>query len=221
MPLRLTIQHCHNYAASHGGVCLETVYINQTTKMGWRCAEGHEWRSAFHMRHYNQWCPKCAGVAKPTIEECKELAVSRGGICLSTEYINKKTKMKWQCGEGHIWDAAYDNIKNGGHWCPHCAGNIRLTIDDCHELATSRRGKCHSKKYDNNHTKIHWECEFGHHCLSGKEASGMPKCFMNNPLWIQRRPHRGSPGSGTPPRLSPPSASRAARGSTPAASNLH
>jgi len=37
----------------------------------------------------------------------------------SIEYINVKTKLKWQCERRHIWMATPDNIKSG-RWCPKC-----------------------------------------------------------------------------------------------------
>ena len=33
----------------------------------------------------------------------QELAKARGGKYLSDRYIDAKTKMKWQCKEGHVW----------------------------------------------------------------------------------------------------------------------
>ena len=38
----------------------------------------------------------------------------------------------------------------------------RKTINDMHELAKSKKGKCLSKIYLNAHSKLKWQCEFGH-----------------------------------------------------------
>lgn len=32
-----------------------------------------------------------------SLKECQDLAISRGGKCLSTEYINNQTHMEWKC----------------------------------------------------------------------------------------------------------------------------
>jgi hypothetical protein len=56
---------------------------------------------------------------------CKE-----GGNCLSKEYVNMHTKLKWQCEKGHIWEAKPTNIKNKSNWCKKCAGNEKLTINE-------------------------------------------------------------------------------------------
>uniref|UniRef100_UPI004047EE3D zinc-ribbon domain-containing protein n=1 Tax=Algoriphagus sp. TaxID=1872435 RepID=UPI004047EE3D len=49
------------------------------------------------------------------------IALTRGGNCLSKEYIDAKTKLEWQCKAGHSWFATPNHIKNGT-WCPNCAG---------------------------------------------------------------------------------------------------
>lgn len=55
-----------------------------------------------------------------TIRDMQELASSRGGQCLSTEYVDTKTKLKWKCAFGHEWEATPRLLK-AGHWCPECA----------------------------------------------------------------------------------------------------
>jgi hypothetical protein len=55
-----------------------------------------------------------------TIRDMQEMAVSRGGRCLSTEYADIKTKLRWKCAFGHEWEASPRLLK-AGHWCPECA----------------------------------------------------------------------------------------------------
>lgn len=52
-------------------------------------------------------------------------AKAKGGDCLSISYIDKKTKLKFRCTEGHVWEASPDSIMNGRRWCPICANKIR------------------------------------------------------------------------------------------------
>ena len=56
--------------------------------------------------------------SKLTIEEMHSFAQERGGKCLSKEYINARTKLKWQCKEGHIWETKPANVRRG-KWCPY------------------------------------------------------------------------------------------------------
>jgi len=55
-----------------------------------------------------------------TIKDMQELASSRGGQCLSAEYIDIKTKLKWKCAFGREWEAT-PRLMKAGHWCPECA----------------------------------------------------------------------------------------------------
>jgi predicted lactoylglutathione lyase len=98
---------------------------------------------------------------KLTIEEMHEIAEERGGKCLSDTYVNNSTKLIWECKDGHQWEATQNNVKSGS-WCPHCAGSAKRTIEEMHEIAEERGGKCLSNTYVNNSTKLMWECTEGH-----------------------------------------------------------
>ena len=140
------IKDMQELAASKGGKCLSKVYVNCNTKLQWRCIEGHTFLMNPASVQQGQWCPYCAGVAKLTIEEMQELARQKGGVCLSNKYINDRTKLKWRCKEGHVWDAMPHNIKSG-HWCPKCKKgesgyNIKSTIQEMQELAKEKGGTC-------------------------------------------------------------------------------
>ncbi|MEA1959127.1 MAG: NAD(P)-binding oxidoreductase [Chloroflexota bacterium] len=54
-----------------------------------------------------------------TLEEMQALAKSRGGECLSKEYIDIKSKLKWKCASGHEWEAT-PRLHLTGHWCADC-----------------------------------------------------------------------------------------------------
>jgi len=56
---------------------------------------------------------------KYTLSDMQQLAKSRGGQCLSKEYTDLKTKMKWKCAFGHEWEAT-PKLPLTGHWCPKC-----------------------------------------------------------------------------------------------------
>jgi hypothetical protein len=99
---------------------------------------------------------------KYTIEHCCILAEQYGGKCLSITYVNRLTKLLWECGEGHKWKATFGNVKCHNSWCPVCAKKKKKTIEDCRRLAEQHGGKCLSTKYINNKKKYTWECDEGH-----------------------------------------------------------
>ena len=174
-------------ARKRNGECLSNGYVNSKTKMRFRCEHGHEWEVESNKIKSGQWCPICAGNLRSTIEEMQEIAKSRNGECLSTEYVNARTKLKWKCEHGHEWESVPDSIKQGT-WCPECAGNAnnarakkrRLGIEEMQELAKSRNGICLSSEYVNANTKLKWKCEHGHEWeatpSSIKSGSWCPIC---------------------------------------------
>lgn len=143
-----------------GGKCLSKNYINSSTKLIWQCKKGHEWEATSNNVKKGQWCPECANTKK-TIEEMNKLASTNHGRCLSTEYINTNTKLKWKCNKGHVWSATPNSIQQGS-WCPYCVGNAKKTIENMRKFAEEHHGKCLSVEYINSSTKLIWQCNEGH-----------------------------------------------------------
>src|SRR5207253_645949 len=113
----LTLAKMQEAAANLGGECLSTEYTSLRTRMRWRCAKGHEWVAQGQNVRRGQWCLRCSGKMRKTIEEMRELAEARGGRCLSRTYKNMSKKLMWQCRQGHRWTARPHLVKPG-QWCP-------------------------------------------------------------------------------------------------------
>ena len=160
---KYTLEEVCQYAITKNGNCLSKEYINLSTKMEWKCKEGHIWENTFGHIKDGQWCPYCSGKYNNNIKLCKEIAISQGGECLSKEYINSSTKMKWKCKEGHIWNTNFENIKLSNSWCPICSGNISYNISFCIKyVAENFNGKCLSREYKNSKEYMLWKCEKNH-----------------------------------------------------------
>jgi hypothetical protein len=110
-------------AEVRGGKCLSSTYINSMTPLFWECAEGHRWKALPSKVKQRTWCSVCSGKAKGTIEGMRKIAEERGGKCLSDTYVNRKTKLLWECKEGHQWEAQPGSIKFG-QWCPECSTGL-------------------------------------------------------------------------------------------------
>jgi len=121
MPPKLTLDQMKRIAERRHGKCLSDTYINADTKLLWECSKGHRWEALPHSIKSGHWCPYCARIVKLTIEEMQQIAKHRGGKCLSKIYKNTKTKLQWECSEGHQWKATPTSIKNSGTWCPICS----------------------------------------------------------------------------------------------------
>jgi hypothetical protein len=116
-----TIEDMHKIAKTFGGRCASIQYKGAHQKLTWECSQGHLWEAIPTNVISGHWCPKCAGCHRGNLEEMKEIAANRGGKCLSGKYINSATKLKWECADGHVWEALPSNVKNKGSWCPICS----------------------------------------------------------------------------------------------------
>ncbi len=107
------------------------------------------------------------------------LAKEKRGKCISTEFMNIDSKLLWSCSnEDHPpWEATPYNIKNGS-WCPKCVGKNK-TIEDMHEIAEERGGKCLSSEYKGMHNRLLWKCAVDEH----PPWKATPSSVLNNNSW--------------------------------------
>jgi len=175
---KLSLEEMQKLAKKRGGRCLSKEYINNRIKLKWECKKRHIWEAQPFSVKDGKWCAICMGNTKLTIEQMKELAVERGGECLSTIYKDNKTNLIWKCSKGHIWKSKPNYVKIGT-WCPYCR---ITTIEEMQQLAESRGGKCLSKDYTNSLTKLIWQCGKNHiwDALPGNIKSGTwcPSCAV-------------------------------------------
>lgn len=156
------IERMKEIAKSYRGECLSDLYINNRTRLKWKCEYGHIWETEPRVIVQGHWCPICRNdKRKLNINEMKMLAKKYNGECLSSEYIDAITKLKWRCEKGHIWEAVPSSVKRG-HWCIVCAGKKKLSINDMRNLAQKYEGECLSRTYINALTKLRWRCKDGH-----------------------------------------------------------
>jgi len=189
VPPASALAELRTLATERGGECLSGKYLGSKTHLRWRCAEGHEWETASAQIRQGSWCPYCAGKAPLSLEIMQGLAKKRGGACLSTEYINSKTPLRWKCAHGHEWEAQPTHIKNRGQWCPVCAGRLSATIDDMRQIAQTRGGECLSTAYVNVDAKLRWQCCKGHEWeatpYAVRKGQWCPHCARVAPLNLE------------------------------------
>ena len=167
MSFNNSINDMHDLAKKRGGKCLSSQYINSSTKLTWQCAKGHIWDAKPNNIQQGKWCPICSRITsglkrRLTIESMHKLAELNGGKCLSNKYDGVHKHLKWQCSEGHIWEANPAEVKNHKTWCPTCANKSKFKIEDMQYFALEKGGKCLSKKYKSLNHKLEWQCSEGH-----------------------------------------------------------
>lgn len=74
----------------------------------------------------------------------QELAISRGGKCISTIYAGFGGHLEWECCDGHMWRATPRNVSYYQSWCPKCRGNVgeelvRAAMIECFPNKTFER----------------------------------------------------------------------------------
>ena len=176
-------------AKNHGGRCLARTYVDQYTKMRWRCAEGHEWVADARTIGLGRWCPTCKRERHGAIflKRLRAMAAARGGRCLSTRYVTTRIRLRWECVEGHRWWATPNQITKGD-WCERCHGLPWGDIQRMRRIARRRGGQCLSTAYRGSTKYLRWSCREGH------EWRAKPNAIVNGrwcPVCSKRR--GGSP----------------------------
>jgi hypothetical protein len=117
---------------SKGGYFNKSSYVNKRTPIKIKCSENHEWETNPSSVLAGSWCRKCwnknyAGKhlkLSDGLDQARKIASSRGGECLSDNYVSAATPMTWRCLNGHQWQAALADIKKKT-WCPECNLGVR------------------------------------------------------------------------------------------------
>ena len=113
-------------ASLKGGICLSSDYTGTAGKYRFRCRVGHEWEAFGSAIRRGTWCQQCAHEERRLgLEMARQVAVERGGECLSQAYVNRKSKLQWRCHRGHCWQTSMNSIQ-AGHWCPTCAHQAQI-----------------------------------------------------------------------------------------------
>jgi hypothetical protein len=94
-------------------------YVNVDTKTMFQCGEGHTWEATPYKVMAHTGCPHCSRRIPLTTEDINA-RISDRGLAMLDEFISSHTKVRFQCSEGHTWEAKPNNILNG-RGCPDCA----------------------------------------------------------------------------------------------------
>lgn len=187
------------YANECGGELLTHEYTGTRGIYEWKCNKGHQWNATWGNVLKGRWCPECSSGKSYWLTRMQEIAASKGGRCISTVYIDAKTKIQWECILGHQWEANPNNISSG-KWCPQCAliessNRQRRKIEDLINHAASLGGMCVDTELISPVTKVRWRCAVGHEWLATPKSvmgagSWCPKCGDERAASLRRSPGR-------------------------------
>jgi triacylglycerol esterase/lipase EstA (alpha/beta hydrolase family) len=175
---KYTIDDVKNFAQKKGGECLSNKYEKAHGILKWRCKNGHEFNASFYnVKNKGSWCSQCN--KDMLFQEIKNIAIKRGGKCISEKYKGSHSKLEWVCKKGHKWPATPSSIKQGS-WCPECVGQHKYNIEDMKKLAKSYGGECLSEKYLGVKIELRWRCSNGH------EWEATPNYIKSHNKWCAK-----------------------------------
>jgi hypothetical protein len=163
---KATLEDLRAIAKRHGGELLSTEAKGAHDKYDWRCKLGHVFSATrASVDLHGTWCPTCNKASHGSLARMRQIAKKRGGRCVSTEYVSSTDKLDFVCAERHAFSMSPAAVIN--HWCPTCGLGVgrkrpKLGIDDLHDTAAARGGKCLSKEYFGVRAFYEWQCARGH-----------------------------------------------------------
>ena len=118
---KLTLKGMQDLAEKFNGKCTSFKYHNTRTKLNWECSKNHKWSATPNNILKGNWCPTCREIDKKALrlEKINKIAVSKGGICLSTKYVDYFTELKFKCKNNHTWKVSPKNLFRDS-WCKKC-----------------------------------------------------------------------------------------------------
>jgi hypothetical protein len=146
--------------------------ISNGTKMSWKCALGHKWRTSISHRSNGTKCPTCAG--QQVQSGFNDLSTLRPDLAIEayewdprTVTVSSDRIEKWKCSKGHIYKAAVKG-RNRGDGCAVCSGKqINVGSNDLltthPHIAKEAYGWDPTTVTAGRSSKKHkWKCPAGH-----------------------------------------------------------
>jgi hypothetical protein len=170
--LRFSYDYVYNYFLSEGCELLETEYINDATKMKYKCVCGNISYITFNNFKRNRRCKVCKNKyvserLKLDYNEVYNYYKEYGCELLEEKYIGICNKMKFKCKCGNIDSMSFVSFKSGLHVCHNCAINIvanqrRYSYDFVKQYIESFNYNLLSKEYININDRLEIKCNNNH-----------------------------------------------------------
>jgi hypothetical protein len=134
------------------------------------------------------------------LEEIQNLAIERGGICLSPAYKNGSIPMRFRCKEGHAFSAKPQNLigygSKPGTWCPKCgklkrSASRRKSPEKVFRIIRRKRGVILGGQYETRKSLLLIRCEHGH------QFSIRPKYILQGQWCLKCSKQRDGAGKAT------------------------
>lgn len=166
MTKRLSFEDVRNQFFERGYELLEKEYINNHTKMRYRCPSHPEHVAYIRYKDFKRGvgCPLCAQLvrnekSRTPFDVVKKDFENKGYLLLESNYENSLVKMRYKCSihPDYTFEIRYHDLKNG-KGCPACANNRKLTFEEVIEAFDKRGYTLLEKEYVNSDTKMKFRC---------------------------------------------------------------
>lgn len=160
------------FAKTKNGKCLSDKYINSHTKYLWEDHLGNRWEAKWYSILNGRWSPFLVKEKqrnfnlKYTINDLHSFAETKGGKCLSIEYVKTKTKYLWLDSKNRKFQMTWEAVL-AGQWSPYekqeklSKLKTKYTLNDLIEYAKRFNGECLSKEYIKASSIYKWKDENG------------------------------------------------------------
>lgn len=125
-PSKPDYNYVKQFFEEQGCELMDESYINNSTKMAYKCVCGNTSSISFACFKRGQRCQECKLTKisiknrKYNIEDVKEIFSDRGMKLLENEYYNTKRKMRYICSCGSLHKANLNSVLYVGSKCPEC-----------------------------------------------------------------------------------------------------
>jgi len=108
---------------SKNGEILANEFINANTPLPIKCKKcGYIWSPAPSKVKLGQWCPRCIGKEKHTLEQIQKYAKQNNAECLGKFRQKDKTYYIFKCNNcNRQWESTYNNMKRRQKFCINCS----------------------------------------------------------------------------------------------------
>lgn len=107
--------------------CISNTYVDSNSPLLFECNVcKFRWRTTSSRIKRNKGCYRCNNQLHGTIDEMRKIGKNMNMRLLSSKYISRYSKLRWECLLcDYIW-SAFPNNTVRGHGCPKCGEKKRL-----------------------------------------------------------------------------------------------
>lgn len=166
MVKRISFEEVKKSFIDRGYVLLENEYVNNHTKMRYKCSKHPEEELTVIYSNFKRGhgCKHCGfeSMAKKyrlNIEDVRSEFKKRGYQLLDEIYVNNLTPMRYSCPKHPDKNTfiSYANLRKG-KGCPYCAGVMRLSYEEVKTFFKQRGYELLEQNYTNNITPMRYKC---------------------------------------------------------------